>query len=689
MIHGASERYDSGLFIRCAVMLLLVLALTAAVHAQQPLPPPDTPLPDTTRRVPTDSLAAADTLAGDDSLHADHDHAPAPAARIHIRDVGAPLGALVPATRSSGFELIPKRDLVWERYFTAFDVLAEQLPAYPLSLGGPGLVRAFSYAGAAPGAISGMFNGRALGGPSGRAYDLELYPMEFLERLEILRGARAAVLGSGESLIGLNFVQPRYNVEGSYVRLWYAQGRYNTSTADVTYARNVGDRANLSLGFRRLASDGVITNLPDANQAVSGWSGRGSIRWDPSENLSIALTEIFSDATRGLNGGLPLTSSAEPLLLEVNNDTLLERTLRHDITLTTRWYPRSIARTIADTADTAALPGLIADSVLRVDGNLYFSYAERELQVGTRRAIMNGALETADIIGARAGFTIPLEPMQLQANGMIEYGDDGLLRYEGGGLLELMLTNLLTLRGGGKLHGRGEEVFATITGEGVIGIGDALSVRGTFRGTTLAGTDRACLLIPGPNVNMPANYYTGSLLEGALQWQEGRLRVDVEGFLRNAVPYCQDLASYIVPGGSIYTRIPYEFLTLENRLVATFSGEKFHGQPRLHGTSNIFAQLRMLGGNLDLRLGTSLEYMTSPPIVEYQEGIGQFSVPADSVLPSAAPFPVWTAYAQARIGTAYVRVEMYNILENLFFTTYRHPVFRRAVNISVNWALID
>lgn len=688
MIHGALERCDNGLLVRGAVMLLLIVASAIAVHAQPPASP-NTPPSDTTRPVPTDSLTAADTLAGNDSLHDGHDHGSTPSVRRPVRDIGAPLGALAPAHRGSGYELIPKNDLVWEPYFTAFDVLADQLPAYPLSLGGPGLVRAFSYAGAAPGAISGMFNGRALGGPSGRAYDLELYPMEFLERLEILRGARAAVLGSGESLIGLNFIQPRYNVEGSYVRLWYAQGRYNTSNADITYARNVGDRTNLSLGFRRLGSDGVITNLATANQKVSGWSGRGSVRWDPSENLSIALTEIFSDATRGLNGGLPLTSSREPLLLDVNNDTLQERTLRHDVTLSARWYPRSITRDIADTTADTTLPAIIADTVLRVDGNLYYSYAERELQVGTRRAIMNGALQQNDIIGARAGFTIPLEPMQLQANGMLEYGDNGVLRYEGGGLLELMLTNLLTLRGGAKLHGRGDEVFATITGEGVIGIGDALSVRGTFRGTTLAGTDRVCLLISGGNVNIPANYYTGSLLEGALQWQEGRLRVDVEGFIRNAVPYCPDLASYVVPGGSVYTRIPYEFLTMENRLVATFSGEKFHGQPRLHGTSNLFAQLKMFGGNLDLRLGTTLEYMTSPPIVEYWEGIGEFAVAADSVLPTAPPFPVWTAYAQARIGTAYVRVEMYNILDNLFFTTYRHPVFRRAVNLSVNWALID
>lgn len=650
-----------------------------AAQAQEPVPPPDTLPADSTH---VDSIAAADTLAAGDSTVSGTDSSTIPAARAVIRDIGAPLGALVPLEDGAGYDLLTKRALVWERYYTAFDALAPLLPAYPLSQGGPGLVRTFSYAGSSPESISGLFNGRPFGGPGGRAYDPELYPVEFLERVEILRGARAAILGTGESLIALNFVEPRYDVEGSYVRLWYAQGENNTTNADITYARNVFDHANLSLGFRRLASDGVFTG---ANQSVSGWSGRGALRWDVADNLSFSLTEIFSDATRGLNGGLTPASPSDPIFADVVNDTLRERTLRHDLTFATRWYPRMLDRMPGDT-----LPGRIVDSALRIDGDLYFTYAERELQVGERRALLGDAYERAAILGARAGLAIPLERFQLLANGVVEHDQAGEFRFEAGGLLEVPLGSILTIRGGGKIHGHGENVFATVTGEGVAMLGDSLTLRGTIRSMNLLGAGPGC---PPPDDadgwNRPGNYYTTSLVEGALEWQGGGWKWELEGFLRGAAPFCPDDASYTIAGAALRASIPYKFLTLENNLIGTFSGEEFHGIPYLYGTSDLFAQLRLFGGNLDLRLGTVLEYMSSAPVIRYIDQDGVFALPKGSTLAGGPPSPVWSAYAQGRIGTAYIRVEMYNILDNFFVTTYRYPVFGRSINISVNWALVD
>src|SRR5690606_13048067 len=166
MKYGASKRRSGRQVFRCAVFFLAGFLMAAlAAQAQEPVPPPDTLPADSTH---VDSIAAADTLAAAASTVSGTDSSTLPAARAVIRDIGAPLGALVPLEDGAGYDLLTKRALVWERYYTAFDALAPLLPAYPLSQGGPGLVRTFSYAGASPESISGLFNGRPFGGPGGR-----------------------------------------------------------------------------------------------------------------------------------------------------------------------------------------------------------------------------------------------------------------------------------------------------------------------------------------------------------------------------------------------------------------------------------------------------------------------------------------------------------------------------------------
>ncbi|MBC8145904.1 MAG: TonB-dependent receptor plug domain-containing protein, partial [bacterium] len=134
----------------------------------------------------------------------------------------SPFGSIVPATSPSGARFVSELALASTRYFTAFDALRRFVPAHPLSQGAPGLVRALSYAGASPDAVAVSFNGRPLEGMAAYGYDLEIFPVEYSERAEIVTGARALLYGTGEALMAVNFVQPRLDVEGSYVRTWYA-----------------------------------------------------------------------------------------------------------------------------------------------------------------------------------------------------------------------------------------------------------------------------------------------------------------------------------------------------------------------------------------------------------------------------------------------------------------------------------
>jgi hypothetical protein len=662
---------------RAVVLFAAFLAVGVAAHAQVP----DTTRPDTTRA--DTSGTVRDTTQGADSLAARVPAAPP------VIDYGAPAGAMLHGDHRAGTAVITNLDMVWMRYFTAFDVVRDLLPALPLSQGSPGLHRAYSFAGAAPDAISTHFNGRPLRGVRSSPYELEFFPVEFAERIEVLSGARAALYGSGESLIAVNFVQPRFDVDGSYIRIWYAQSEHNLTGADITYARNVGSRSDLTVGFRRMPSDGEFTN-----QAVSGWSVRGSYRWRPSDALTLSLTEIFTDHGRGQNGGLTPASPRDPLQASVVNSLLHEDLLRHDVTLSGRWYP---AR--SDVYDSSGLlVGHIPDTSLRIDGALYYTYAERELTLNEDQLVCR---DRRDLLGLRGAVMLPLAFANLETNGIVEAGATGEPRIEAGGMLELPAGDLLAVRGGARLVSNDAERYTLFFGEASLSPLDSLSLRGGLRQritidepATLDGS----IALPD-SVSLLSDAYTALLADASLDWRGGVWRAEATAFLRRAEPRAtaRFIDDHTVLGARLRLRLPVVWsLVSDNHLLVT-QDESGDGRfPLVRGRSDLYGDWTLFNGNLDLRVGTALEYQSGTRGVGYLAGdadfcsdAGAFIFPDDPDRPLFTPFPLWSGYLQARIGTAFIRIAMKNILDAEFYSVYRYPHWARELNLMVTWALVD
>ncbi len=585
----------------------------------------------------------------------------------HLIDHGTPLGSMVERDASPGISIITKRDLVWERYFTSYDVLAHRLPAVPISMGQPGLVRAFSIAGAGPEAPAVNFNGRPLYGAGGGAFALDLYPSEFLERVEVLRGARAAMFGTGESLIALNFTAPRYNAAGSYVRIWYSQGPSNTTNTDVTYARDLRGRTNMSLGFRRLVSDGVFTT---GNQRVNTWSARGSLRKD-------------------FGGGLTATSANDDLSAVVLNDSLAERELRHDLTLAARWYPSSTPNAAPDTL-MAAPP----DTLTRFDAAVFFSYNERTLLSRDHPFAVGYGRLLEGITGARLGAATTLGALRIAANGNLQYGRLTGTRADVGGLFEVDAAPAV-LRGGLKLSRNDAGTAVIAVAEGAAVINDSLSLRATLRQRTTVGGEPTCLsptaALDVDSARSLGAHATGLLAEAEIVWRNGAWSVTAGGSLRKAEPLaCLPFSSYTVTSAWLDAGVPIAFLSLDQHLVLTFAPELYRALPTVYGVSDLSGRFRLFGGNLDLKLGTALEYQSQRAVLGYDDLSAQFIAPrANPLAVTSPPLPNWSAYAQARIGSAYLRVEIRNILGAESSLLNRYPSFGRGFYLGVNWALVD
>lgn len=662
--------------LRACVSLAWLIMIVLLSGVQSASAQPDQPS-DTTSRVDTTSQGSRVGSLERDSTMADSTAvSPAAADTARLRAYEGTLGTTAGDVEDAGYRFIRNRDLVLLRYYTMFDILAPFLPAYPVSHGSPGLVRAFSYAGAAPGSIGVLFNGRPLPGDVGGGYDLELYPAEFLERAEILRGARATLFGGGESLIALNFVQPHYDVEGSYVRIAYSQGLYNLTSADLTYARNFGRTSNLTVGFRRLPSDGEFPN-----QSVSNTSLRATLTSNPIEGLAVSLTEIYSSATRGLSGGLiPGSSRQRAEIPTVVTPDLREEQLRHDVTLAARWAP-------VDAADTLSDSSRIRSSTAAIDAALYYSYARRTL-LGIPDTIPHGGNRRREIIGGRGATTLPLGPFRAEINVVGEFaaggfadsvGGDAAVRGEVGGLGEIALGPVL-LRGGGKLSaGDAATARTTLVGEGILGISQTFSTRATLR-LFNGGNDPS----PLDSLRGFSSIRTRLLAEGAIDWRSGNLQAGIDAFYRQS-----EDAAVATYGAGGHLRFPLLWLILDARLLAQVDPDGDERFPALRGTGDVWWEGKLFRDNLDLRVGTSLIYQSGLRGAEYDPWLNEPVYPSDLSRPLSNQLPIWSAYAQARIGSAFIRATFDNILDVEQWTLYRYPVGGRGLHLQVTWTLID
>lgn len=573
---------------------------------------------------------------------------------------GVPPGSV--RSYSSGFaDDLRKEDLNHDLYFSLFEPLRRKLPALPMSQGTPGRVRTFSYAGSGPSPV--LFNGRPLDG-----FETEMFSPEFLERVEVLRGADAAVYGGSDALLALNILPPMFDVAGSYMRLAWAQGS-NSTNSDVSYARNIAPRTNLAVGLRSVSGDGDYTN-----EDVSFWSARGALTWRPSDQLSLSFTELFTDLTRGANGGLTSSSAASPGFAEVQNDSLMESHLRHDMTLGMQWYP-GVPDTVANGSP---------KTPARVDGSLYYSHAERSLEVGEDvLAEISGVLSrtSVDRVGARLGGFLPLGMVNFHANGAADLVNGESGRVHGGGMVEFVLTDSLRVFAGAAHTSENDVATTTFFAEGRVAPVRNLEFRVTAR---TMSTDPET--VP---TDVWSLEHTGTLIEAEAAWKPGQTVLRASGAIRQIPASAQNGEEYTLLSGSLVATIPFAFLSFEENATFTSLPSGDRRFPVISSRSDLYGQFRLFGGNLDLRAGTSLEVQTPFAGSEYDYVNGFWIYPRDAAQEERGLYPMLNLYAQGRIGSAYLKIEMSNVLGSEYYTIYRYPYPGRSLRLGITWALID
>ena len=201
-----------------------------------------------------------------------------------------------------------------------------------------------------------LLDGRPMNDPVTGTYNLSDLPLEFIDHAEILSGS-SSLVASAENGTSLNFVSRSYNSIRAMTKLRFVQDPKGTVLTDGIFTQNVARGLNLMIGFQRTTTVGWY-----ANADLDAWNIRTRLRYNFSDRLNIALTDFYTKAGNGLNGGVyPLQSTAifDETSARVFNNNAHDDRSRHDVTLS------SIARIFSDSTSTTRV-------------SFYYSTLERE-----------------------------------------------------------------------------------------------------------------------------------------------------------------------------------------------------------------------------------------------------------------------------------------------------------------------
>ncbi|MCX6137206.1 MAG: TonB-dependent receptor plug domain-containing protein, partial [Ignavibacteriales bacterium] len=312
-------------------ILFLMELIASGILAAQPL--------DSTaivRKVSTmvqDSLTAArrDSTMAKDSLIAVH---PIPLA-----------GALEPRCDSS--RSITAGDITWMEYRYIGDLLAHRPGVFIRDMGSPGQSNALTYGGADARSVAFLTDGRPMNDPISGTYNMMLYPVDNIQRIEFITGPRAMLYGLNSTGAAVNIVTKEFYTNKPYSRLRYSQGIDDYAQTDALFSQNLYRGLNFTFGLSRFTI-GTNTQAKNfrghyPNGEDDAWSFRTTLRYARPNSINIVFSHLYHQTMTGLNGGVDFLQTPAGLVFNESGATMsnydaYEKTYNHNFDLTALTY---------------------------------------------------------------------------------------------------------------------------------------------------------------------------------------------------------------------------------------------------------------------------------------------------------------------------------------------------------------
>jgi outer membrane cobalamin receptor len=587
----------------------------------------------------------------------------------------------------------------WGDYSYLGDLLWEIPGAFIRDLGSAGQPSQLTLRGLGWHEIAVFVDGRTMNEPLTGTMNLNLLPLEAIQRIEYQTGARAFLYGLNSTGGALNVIRQDFNTSRPYSRIRYTEGGYGFTSLDGIFSQNFTRRLNLAAGFQRQSLDG---RFPNSN--YDAWNVRLKLRYLLSERANFVLSEVYNQTEVGLNGGVELTKTVPSDVFDelratmVNTDSY-EKVHRHDITATMayRWLGDS---SVVSTATAYYSHNLreYRDEENRPNPNgifvqsnhstawygVKFSQDFQELgsQVSLSGEIQKRKVtespnvdiqdETAASLTAKVELDIPVVKPAVFAR-YDHYRGENFGSY--GAEVKWVLVPGLSVFGGystsyrtptiQELYWRGEKL-ATFTKEkekhrfaeaGILaGMSDVLELRATFFHRHI---DNAIVAEHGTAAEDPPSWSIKNVPEEVVQGINGSVT----------------LRFGVFSGKGTWTY-----------LVDRREGVETKTYPKFFASGEIAYRQQLFDGHLDLKVGLRGKFFTS--------GFGESYIPeammyVQNLAAELNQQGSADLFIVGKIGSAYVHFMLENITDQQYMLTPFYPMPPQKIRFGIEWEFLD
>ncbi len=595
--------------------------------------------------------------------------------------------------------IVDKNEIQWYDYKYIGDFIFPRPGVYIRDLGSIGQPNQLNIEGMDGRHIAFLMDGRPMNEPLSGVFDMNLFPTEYIERMEIVSGARAFLYGLNGTGATINLVTPSYNTNKPVSRLRHIEGPYEFLYTDGLFSQNVVRNLNLMAALTRQSMAGRFPNT-----AYDAWSIRSKIRYNISSQVNLSLSELFNQTTVGLNGGVDLSGNPSPetifnpYLSPVRSTTASDKITRHDINLTLG------ARLFPDSTNISTL-------------TLYYSHFLRKYQDTpltaeheTRWFGLNLKQNyDTELQSFNCGFELEFAQLLASPNAGT-HRDTRMALYA---IEELRLLHSLNLAAFCR-YDRYEDDLFSFGMDARFKIADSLYIFGGFSSSyrVLTFTERfwsdtsGVMIMPSTNIKNEKHSY----IEVGVKYDASDILSLRASYFRREVTdaIVAEQQSFI----QIYSPL-YWLVAFTNISRQTYSGVesqlrlrvwKIYGEgsctyllnkdwdveklrfPKWFLNGQLYFWGKLVDEHLELKIGVKGKYFTEQYGQEYYP---ESAIYADPTTSQFGPYGSIDFFAIGKIGDAYIHVIWENLTNRNYYLTPVYPMPDRTLRFGISWTFLD
>jgi hypothetical protein len=631
------------------------------------------------------------------------------------------VGSLTPA--SPPYPGLDADGIRWNEYRTLTDLFAGIPEIFVRDLGSPGQDNRVTINGAEHNGTSFLVDGISQNDPVTGTYNFAFFPVEAIERLELVTGPRSFLYGDHAVGGTINVISKNFANNKPYTHIRYSQGGNSYTQTDAMFSQNILARFNLSVGISYLGFGSDLGSVHYQGRFLNSdneaYTFRTKLRYNVSQEVNLVFTHFYYSTKTGLNGGVDITKTLasgnsvydETGAVVVNLDSY-QKMFNHHAALTGYYRP-------------------LADSTISGSLSLFGSRQSREYRDEENRLEPNGIFIQdnfgSTILGVRAQGDWELRGNLLSAIAEVRetqfdpsiYGAEWSRASRSLSLKdELSPVRALKLAAFIKLENSQEKTLQNLGADASL----VLSGRVTFSGgTSIAhrrptvpelslasgNADTTIQKILAASGTPPSPGLPISLSDEIHHISEGGVRINPsENFqagitaTRRTIERWIDLAlikpvqkqDLILDYLTVCVRVRQGDFYLDGEAVYTRQSEVLRGgvplrlYPEWRGDGSLYFRGRLANGHLDLKAGLRGRFYSAYDGEQFRTVDG---VPNPNINRPIGNAGTLDLFIIAHLGDAYIHVMWDNVTNSAYMLAPFYPMYDQTIRFGVSWEFWD